>query len=299
MSTGMAPNSVAPARMRQAGRLAAVAAILTVGLIAYGAWVRASGSGLGCPDWPLCHGTVAPEFQKATYIEWGHRLYAGLVIIVSSLALLSAYRGREADRGTFRLLAAVIVVLLSQAALGGVVVLTELNNLAVMIHLALAMTTLSLLILASMRVLAPRGGAMPPASLVYTTLFVGAIVILLGSSLVATNVWASCQAFPFCPGTTEGGPTALHIAHRAAGGLLFFMLVVLSVRLSRIKAPAMLKAAGHTSGTALLAQGVVGILGVMWVFPEWIRILHLGLAALIWAGLSVLWAAVLVSRRPQ
>jgi heme A synthase len=54
--------------MRRAGQLAMIAAGLTGGLIAYGAWVRVSGSGLGCPDWPLCEGVVIPKLEGDTAI---------------------------------------------------------------------------------------------------------------------------------------------------------------------------------------------------------------------------------------
>ena len=40
-------------RMRW-GRLVAITAFLTLDLIAFGAFVRLTDSGLGCPDWPGC-----------------------------------------------------------------------------------------------------------------------------------------------------------------------------------------------------------------------------------------------------
>ena len=43
-----------------ARRTAAVAILLTFGLIVLGAWVRATGSGLACPDWPTCYGHWLP-----------------------------------------------------------------------------------------------------------------------------------------------------------------------------------------------------------------------------------------------
>ena len=70
------------ANVRRAGWLALVAAVLTLGLIAYGSWVRVSGSGLGCPDWPLCEGVLVPEIEGATAIEFGHRVYAGITMLL-------------------------------------------------------------------------------------------------------------------------------------------------------------------------------------------------------------------------
>ncbi len=54
-------------RMRW-GRLVAVAAFLTLDLIAFGAFVRLTDSGLGCPDWPGCYGQLLP-LQAATQID--------------------------------------------------------------------------------------------------------------------------------------------------------------------------------------------------------------------------------------
>ena len=68
----MSARGIRPDRaVRNAGRLALLAAVLTVGLIAYGSWVRVSGSGLGCPDWPLCEGGIVPELEGDTAIEFG------------------------------------------------------------------------------------------------------------------------------------------------------------------------------------------------------------------------------------
>ena len=41
--------------------------------ISLGGFVRVSGSGLGCPDWPLCYDKLIPPMSYTTLIEWGHR----------------------------------------------------------------------------------------------------------------------------------------------------------------------------------------------------------------------------------
>lgn len=61
-----------------------------VGVILWGAYVRASGSGAGCGShWPLCNGVVLPETeQQKTFIEFSHRISSALLMIfVGGMAL--------------------------------------------------------------------------------------------------------------------------------------------------------------------------------------------------------------------
>ena len=37
--------------------------------IILGAWVRLTGSGMSCPDWPLCYGFVFPTPSKIAIID--------------------------------------------------------------------------------------------------------------------------------------------------------------------------------------------------------------------------------------
>ena len=49
-------------------------------LITVGGIVRTTGSGLGCPDWPLCYGKVLPPFEYHAIIEYIHRFVASIIV---------------------------------------------------------------------------------------------------------------------------------------------------------------------------------------------------------------------------
>src|ERR671912_761132 len=70
-----------------------------VAVIAWGAYVRATGSGAGCGEhWPLCNGTVIPRAPEiATIVEFSHRLTSGLALL--AVVGLVAWTFRTRPRG--------------------------------------------------------------------------------------------------------------------------------------------------------------------------------------------------------
>jgi len=100
--------------------------------------VMASGSGLACPDWPTCSGSLIGPLSGAMGIEWAHRLTAlGLSILVLGLALAAILF--ESRRPILRNIAlASLLSVVAQALLGGLVVKSDLVVGLVLTHLALA-----------------------------------------------------------------------------------------------------------------------------------------------------------------
>lgn len=129
-----------PSRRLQLGF--AVAVLATQALIAMtGAVVRVTGSGLGCPTWPQCFpGSMVPvehpEYDTLNqWIEYGNRLFTGLVGLIAGVCFVLAYLYRPRDRRYLRLAAAMPLGVVVQAVIGGLTVRLDLVWWSVAIHL--------------------------------------------------------------------------------------------------------------------------------------------------------------------
>jgi cytochrome c oxidase assembly protein subunit 15 len=159
-----------------------------------GALVRVTNSGLGCPDWPLCHGRPTPPFAGHALIEFSNRILAGSVIV---LTLLLAYRGWRHPRR--RLALAIAVGTFAQGPLGGITILVDLHPIAVASHFLLAIVVFTLATVLLVDTHFPpvgdreRPGWVRPATLLFlalglTLIVSGAIVTTSGTHPGADNV---------------------------------------------------------------------------------------------------------------
>ena len=255
---------------------------MTIGLITYGSWVRVSGSGLGCPDWPLCEGVVVPELDGATAIEFGHRLFAGVTMLTVVLAAWYAVRGRASDPLTTRLIIGALAAILVQAVLGGITVLTELHGMVRLAHLTFSLLTLALLTGGALRALDVPGAALPGVRRTRALLVATAFVVLVGGSIVGTNTSAGCPTLPLCVGDVGAEALGLHTLHRVAASLLLLTFYFTAWQVWRSGGTG---AAFHLSlGAALLstAQFAVGVASIAIGLRPELRVLHLTLATLLW-----------------
>src|SRR6266705_1919252 len=128
-------------------KLAVATAFFAYLQIALGGVVRVSGSGLGCPDWPLCNGRPYPPANVHSIVEYSHRTVGAITGILLILTVIAAWVVFRRTRPIVAWLATgSLVAIAAEGGIGGVVVINELTPWLVLIHLALAMAILGFLL---------------------------------------------------------------------------------------------------------------------------------------------------------
>ena len=194
--------------------------LLTLVVIVMGAYVRLSGAGLSCPDWPGCYGRlVVPTSEPAVRLanqafpdrplvvqrawkEMIHRYLAGLLGVAIVFLAGFAYRRRADPRQPLVLPGLLVGLVVFQAALGMWTVTLLLKPVVVTAHLLGGMATLALLWWlwtspTNARVPAPTGVRM-------WALASGSIMVVqltLGGWTSANYAALACPDFPTCQGS--------------------------------------------------------------------------------------------------
>lgn len=278
--------------------LAFTTVLLTIGLIAFGAIVRVTDSGLGCGDhWPLCNGTIFPPLDNLTaWIEWSHRLFALLIGLLGLGMLAVALRDyRKQGRLVLGATALAAVLFLIQSTLGALVVVLELPPTMVTLHLGTAMLLLGALLLAGVAARYRPTEHYPhdnATTLAYLSTALTLVVILLGALVRGSGATLACADWPLCNGQVlpfaQGQLATIHMTHRFAVVALGVTLLMLAWYMFRRRPAGLVRWLIGVGLLAYLAQASVGALFVLTgAAPAW-GAAHVGLAAVTWALLVVL-----------
>lgn len=289
--------------------LALSSLISTVLLIMVGNFVRVTGYGLGCPDWPLCYGRAVPPLEIGAWVEFSHRLFGGIVgLQIAALAVLSwvAYRR---DKWIFRPSVAAGVLLIVQVSLGGIHVLNELPRWTGLIHTAVALAIAGLLAVVvtvtqpSLRALSGRLHLAPGAANLSVAAIASAaatyVLLLTGSLVTRTGSSLACPSFPLCGLESISDQlrpfVTVQIIHRiVAIAVAFFIGLILWRLVRQFREDSALRLLCSSIGALILIQFGLGIINVLLALPIWSRVLHLGVGASIWVLIVIL--AVLLHR---
>jgi cytochrome c oxidase assembly protein subunit 15 len=140
--------------------LASCASLFVV--ISSGAFVRLTGSGLGCENWPQCGDTPFPEQGFHAWVEFGNRMVALVGIVLTLIAWLASRWTQGLSRwGRWGALGALLVAL-AQIPMGGVTIALDLHPLAVMTHFLLGLASFGLALIAVLEAWSLRDGRAGP-----------------------------------------------------------------------------------------------------------------------------------------
>ena len=262
--------------------------------ITLGGYVRSSESGLGCPDWPLCHGQLIPPMEFHTLIEYSHRLNASLLMLLVGALFLLCWTKYRNEKFILILSGSAVGLVLSVAILGGITVLTELAWWVRLIHLTLAQLLIGTIAGAVWLAFSPK--VIDSASLQQIStpkwkakLWVVAIGLLLlivsGSYMVGTGAGSACASWPLCRGELfpQGSTYAIHMGHRYIAAIM--LLVAGYIGWSFMKKDGGipgLKTASMGLIHSMLLQIIIGAILVWTGFDPTFKTIHLALATLIW-----------------
>jgi len=290
-------------------KLVGVTLATTLALVVVGVVVRATHSGMGCPDWPFCLGQVVPPLGDfAAWAEWIHRLIAAVIgLLVLGVAALAVLDHRDRRSILLPSLGAVALVGF-QAWLGEETVRLGNSGPSVTAHLATALAVVGLLTFLFVRAGYParitgRGASQRFTLLAADTAVAAGVLLLLGSNVTSVDAALIFPDWPLMGGVVIppfgamppaaqllAFTNALHRYVAVAVGVLLLVTWLAAWRGQRSNRALF----GLVTIAAVLypLQAIVGAFQIWTQLAPWTQVLHVALATFIWVA-SV--AAVFVS----
>ncbi|MFQ5948523.1 MAG: COX15/CtaA family protein [Acidimicrobiia bacterium] len=311
MSVIQTHRTAPPVKLDRAAKYAWFVMAYTVGVVLFGAVVRATGSGAGCgAHWPRCNGEIVPLSPGTeTLIEFTHRASSGVGVLLVLGLVVTVFRSRP--RGHVARLGALasVVLIFSEALLGAGLVLFEWvgddastgRAIAVSSHLVNTFVLLAALALTAWWL---SGGApvrlRRRLPLVWPLAAGAAGLVLLGASgAVAALGDTLFPAESLSQGLREdfSGGSAFLVRLRWIHPVLAVGVAAYLIGLARkIGSSADDVLTERLAGlllSAVVVQVVAGVVDLFLLAPVWMQLVHLLLADLVWISFVLLSATLL------
>ncbi|GAA2233485.1 COX15/CtaA family protein [Kitasatospora cystarginea] len=274
-------------------RAAFAALVMSVVIVLTGGAVRLTASGLGCTTWPRCTGeslTPTPQMGIHGVIEFTNRMLTYVLCAAIAWATLAARCHQRWRRSLTRLGWAQFWLVMSNAVIGGITVLTGLNPYVVAVHMVAAMGLVWVALLMWERA---KEGDGAPEQLVSQPLvrLSQLMVAVIGLLVLVGTVVTGAGHHP--GSSSDGGKPVYRIpidydrlvqTHADLVFLSIGLVVALVFAFAAVKAPAAARARVRELLVVLLAQGLLGLVQYFTDAPEVMVGLHMLGAALVWAA---------------
>jgi heme a synthase len=267
--------------------IASCAALFLV--VTSGAFVRLTGSGLGCENWPQCGDKPYPEQGFHAFVEFGNRIVALVGLALTLATWIGSLRVPGLARHVRWTALAAFLVTAAQIPMGAITIALDLHPLAVMTHFLLAMVVLALAVAIAIEAWRFVTGPEPPAGPGWLRRLVAWAGIPVCAALVVTGAVATASG-PH-PGADEDvkrlgleiqDTVYVHVRVAAAFGLGVLFIGWFLWRM-RDRYPGLL-AIWWALLAVLAAQAIVGEIQYRTALPWGLVLVHVFLAAAIWAA---------------
>ncbi|MFJ3515107.1 COX15/CtaA family protein [Streptomyces sp. NBC_01232] len=286
---------------RTVQRAALAALVMSVVIVVTGGAVRLTGSGLGCDTWPKCTDDSLLVTQEQGFhgaIEFGNRMLTYVLSAAVGWAIIAARSAKPWRHSLTKLGWVQFFVVMANAVLGGITVLTGLNPYSVAGHFLLATALITVTTLTWQRTRegdgAPRPRVPGPvrklswALLATTLVLIAAGTVVTGSGPHAGDS-SEIKRMPFDWDTTA------HV-HAVSAWVVCALAVAMWLVLRIVDAPADTRARARDLLLVLLAQGAIGYVQYATQVPEALVAAHMLGSCLVW--IAVLRVALSLRERP-
>jgi heme a synthase len=275
---------VSPRRFFQIA-LATVAVLALV--VSSGAFVRLTGSGLGCDNWPRCGSTPFPAEHFHAMVEFGNRVIALCGIFAALATWHAASRVPGLSRWVVGAALAAFMGTVAQIPLGGITVILDLHPLAVMSHFLLALVVVALSVVVAIEAGSRATGLAAPVAprwllvVVVVGVLACAVMVVTGAVATASGPHPGANQDVHRLGLGIRETVYVHVRAVAAYGLGFLLVGWQLLRVRRL-APGVGRLALVLLGV-LVTQMIVGEVQYRNALPWGLVLVHVMLAAAIWA----------------
>ena len=270
-------------------------------VVTSGAFVRLTGSGLGCENWPRCGNTPYPEEGFHAFVEFGNRVVAAIGILFALVTWLASRKTAGLPRHARAAALGAFLGGLAQIPLGGVTVILDLHPLAVMSHFLLALVVVALAVVVAMEAWSNEDGLGSPVgparirrAVVWLGLPLCAVLVVTGAVATASGPHPGASEDVERLGLGIEETVYWHVRVAAVFGICVLVLGAFLVR-SRREAPGVLLVWAALLA-ALVAQGIVGEVQYRNALPWGLVLVHVVLAAAVWTLFVAL--SLVLSRPP-
>lgn len=287
---------------RTVQRAALAALVMSVVIVVTGGAVRLTGSGLGCPTWPTCTDdslTTTSAMGFHGVIEFTNRMLTYVLCAAVGWAIIAARSEKPWRRDLTRLGWAQFWIVMSNAILGGIVVLVGLNPYTVAAHFLLST---ALITVATVMWQRTREGSAEPRPLVGKAVqqlvwcLVVAAVVLIAVGTVVTGAGPHAGDSRDVERMAVNWETVAKL-HAVLAWIVVTLTFALWFVLKAVDAPKGPLDRTRDLFLILLGQGVIGYVQYFTGLPEALVGLHMFGSCLVWIG--VLRVLLSLRERPE